>query len=313
MWYVMGGIYMTDGGSVDLTEIRLAGGAQGFNWLPVFVADERELFEKHGVTINFMRMGSLEKATEAVRDGAADLTIGPPEGAVADYVGGGNLRVIAANAVRLPMSLVARPEIGSVSDLKGKKIGTSSLREGTAIYTQILLAQHGLHYPADYEFAMAGIHTTRWEALQKGEIDCAPQPAPWNFLAEDSGYSRIGEVNEAIPEIIFAAVFGNQVWLKHNRDTVARFLTALAEAYDFVNDPANEDHCVPIFQRVTTKDDPSLARRGFVYMRDMGMWPKGLAVPEKALRTTIDLMVRASLLNESRRDDAMGVFDSSHL
>ena len=301
------------GSSGMQTEIRLAGGAQGFNWLPIFVAEERKLFEKHGITITFMRMGSLEKATEAVRDGAADLTIGPPEGAVADFIGGGSLRVIASNAVRLPMSLVARPEIRTVSDLRGKKIGTSSLREGTAIYTQVLLAQHGLHYPADYEFAMAGIHTTRWDALKNGEIDCAPQPAPWNFLAEDSGYSRIGEVNEAIPEIIFAAVFGVDAWLKNNGGTIDRFLRALTDAYDFVNDGANEDFCVPIFQRVTTQDDASLARRGFTYMRDMGMWPKGLAVPEKGLKTTIDLMIRAGLLDESRRGDAMGVFDSGYL
>lgn len=313
MWYLMGGVYMTDGVGSGLTEIRLAGGAQGFNWLPVFVAEERKLFEKHGIKITFMRMGSLEKATEAVRDGAADLTIGPPEGAVADFVGGGSLRVIASNAVRLPMSLVARPGIRSVGDLRGKKIGTSSLREGTAIYTQVLLAQHGLHYPGDYEFALAGIHTTRWEALQAGEIDCAPQPAPWNFLAEDLGYSRIGEVNEAIPEIVFAAIFGSDAWLNNNRSTIARFLKALTDAYDFVNDAANEVVCVPIFQRVTTKDDPYLARRGFAYMRDMGMWPKGLAVPKRGLETTIDLMIRASLLDESSRDDAMGVFDSSYL
>lgn len=304
---------MATSATTGLTEIRLAGGAQGFNWLPVFVAEERGLFEKHGLSINFMRMGSLEKATDAVRDGEADLTIGPPEGAIADFVRGGPLRVVASNSVRLPMSLVARPEIHSAEELRGKKIGTSSLREGTAIYTQIVLAQHGLHYPGDYEFALAGIHTTRWEALQKGEIDCAPQPAPWNFLAEDAGYNLVGEVNEAIPEIIFAAVFGSDAWLKGNRDAVGRFLKALAEAYEFSNDPANEAYCVPIFQRVTTKDSEPLARRGFEFMRNMGMWPERLAVPDAGLRTTIDLMIRAGLLDETKREAAMDVFDRSYL
>lgn len=299
--------------SNNLTELRLAGGAQGFNWLPVFVARDKGLFEKYGLKIDFMRMGSLEMATDAVRDGEADLTIGPPEGAIANALEGGPLRVVAAQAVRLPMELATKPEIKSIADLKGKKIGTSSLREGTAIYTQIVLAEHGLHYPGDYEFAMAGIHTKRWDALSAGEIDCAPQPAPWNFLAADNGFNLVGRVHDAIPEIVFTGVFGRNEWLKENKDTVVRFISALAEAYDFANDPANEEFCVPIFQEITTKDSESLARRGFEYMRDLGMWPKGLQFTPKAIQTTIDLMVRADLIKDAQSAAAMGAFDLSYL
>ncbi|WP_206663457.1 ABC transporter substrate-binding protein [Aurantiacibacter suaedae] len=279
----------------------------------MFVAEKLGLFEKHGLTIDLRRMGSLELATDAVRAGDADLTIGPPEGAIADYLAGGPLRLVAAQAVRLPMALVTRPEIMTIEDLKGKTIGTSSLREGTAIYTQIVLAQHGLHYPGDDEFAMSGIHTERWEALRKCEIDCAPQPAPWSFLAEDNGYNLIARGHDAIPEIVFTAVFGCEGWLAANRDTVLRFLRALAEAYDFANDPANEDFCVPVFQSITTKDDPDLAGRGFAYMRDLGMWPEGLKITPTALATTVDLMVQTGLAGATHRDQALQAFDKSYL
>lgn len=163
-----------------LTELTLAGGAQGFNWLPVFVAEEQGLFAKHGLKIVYKRMGGVDKATAAVLEGAADLAITPPEGAVASRVNGGELRIVAANSDKLPMSLVARPGITSLAELKGKRIGTSSLTEGTAIYTQVILSREGLTYPGDYTFVLSGVHTARWEALQAGDIDCAPQPAPWN-------------------------------------------------------------------------------------------------------------------------------------
>jgi len=293
--------------------LRLAGGAQGFNWLPVFVAEELGLFAKHGIAIEYKRFGSVDKATSAVLEGEADLAITPPEGAVADFVKGGELRIVAANAVRLPMSIVARPEIGSLADLKGKNIGTSSLTEGTAIYTQIVLASQGLRYPGDYEFVLAGIHTKRWEALQAGEIDCAPQPAPWNFLAEEQGYKLIGEVNGFIPEILFTAIIGRSSWLQANRDVVVRFVKALIEAHAITNDAARQDITLPIFQRITTPDNQKLANRGLEYMRDMGMWPDRLAVPENALRTTIDLMIRAQLLDESSCGQALKAFDASYL
>ena len=293
--------------------VKLAGGAQGFNWLPVFVAEEQGMFEKRGLKIEYLRMGSVDKATTAVLDGEADLAITPPEGAVANYVRGGELRVVASNSNRLPMSIVANASIKSIAELKGKKIGTSSLTEGTAIYTQVLLAREGLNYPGDYDFALAGIHTKRWEALQAGEIDCAPQPAPWNFVAEQAGYNLIGEVNDVIPEILFAALIANRSWLEANSETVGKLLEALADAYAITNDPSREEITLPIFQRVTVPDDADLARRGLRYMRDMGMWPQGLSIPDKALDATIDLMIRAGLLDEGNRVSAAGVFDRSYL
>jgi NitT/TauT family transport system substrate-binding protein len=211
------------------------------------------------------------------------------------------------------MSLVAQPSIKSIKDLKGKKVGTSSLTEGTAIYTQLLLAKEGLKYPGDYEFELAGIHTKRWEALQAGEIDCAPQPAPWNFLAEHEGYNLIGEINDVIPQIVFAAIIGRTGWLAENRDVAVRFLQALFEAHAVTNDPSKEDITLPIFQRITTKDDAELALRGLRYMREMGMWPTNLSIPGKALETTVDLMIRANLLGETERNSAQGVFDRAYL
>ncbi|MBB5539024.1 ABC transporter substrate-binding protein [Rhizobium giardinii] len=293
--------------------LSLAGGAQGFNWLPVFIAEEHGIFARHGLTIEYKKMGTVDKATIAVLEGEADLAITPPEGAVSNFVKGGELRVIASNSNRLPMSLVAQPSIKSIKDLKGKKVGTSSLTEGTAIYTQMLLSKEGLQYPGDYEFELAGIHTKRWEALLAGEIDCAPQPAPWNFLAEREGFNLIGEINEVIPEIVFAAVIGRKNWLDGNRDVVVRFLRALIDAYAITNDPGREDVTLPIFQRITTKDDVDLAARGLSYMRDMGMWPADLFIPQAAMDTTIDLMIRATLLDEAARAVAGDVFDRGFL
>ncbi len=293
--------------------LSLAGGAQGFNWLPVFIAEEHGIFARHGLTIEYKKMGTVDKATIAVLEGEADLAITPPEGAVSNFVKGGELRVIASNSNRLPMSLVAQPSIKSIQDLKGKKVGTSSLTEGTAIYTQMLLSKEGLQYPGDYEFELAGIHTKRWEALLAGEIDCAPQPAPWNFLAEREGFNLIGEINEVIPEIVFAAVIGRENWLDGNHDVVVRFLRALIDAYAITNDPGREDVTLPIFQRITTKDDVDLAARGLRYMRDMGMWPADLSIPQAAMDTTIDLMIRANLLDEAARAVAGEVFDRGFL
>jgi ABC-type nitrate/sulfonate/bicarbonate transport system substrate-binding protein len=305
-----------DDGGVPMSErtrVRLAAGARGFNMLPVFVAEEEGLFDKHGLEVDLLLTGTVDRATAAVRDGGADLAITPPEGAVSDYVSGGALRIVAANSLRLPMSLVARSGIQNVAELRGARIGTSSLTEGTALYTQMVLQREGLFYPGDYDFVLCGMHTARWDALQTGEIDCAPQPAPWNYLAEREGYLLLCEINEIIPEIVFAAFVGSTTWAAQNRETVERLLRAMAEAHDLVNDPTRDEITLPIYQRITTPEEPELARRGLSSTRDMGMWPAGLEVPAAAWEATADLMVRAQLLTPEQRAAAAGVLDKTFL
>jgi len=285
----------------DIRTIRLAGGAQGFNWLPVFVAEELGIFAEHGLRIEYQRLGSVDKATRAVSDGAADVAITPPEGAIADAVAGGDLRIIGANAQRLPMALVAAPGITSLADLRGRRIGTSSLTEGTAIYVRRVLSTVGLEYPADYDFVLAGVHTTRWAALEAGEIDAAPQPTPWSLLAEREGFELVAEIPEFIPEIIFAAVIGRAQWLDANPDTAQRLVHALSEAHAYVNDPAGDDVTGPIYQRLTINEAPELAAAGLAETRALSMWPEGLRVADAAFATTVDCMVETELLSEDQR------------
>ena len=295
----------------ELTTIRLAGAALGFNWLPVFVAEELGLFAEHGLAVEYLRLGSVDKATAAVRAGDADLAITPPEGAITDRLAGGGLRIVAANSVRLPMSLVAQPDIMSVQQLRGKRIGTSSLTEGTAIYTQLLLQREGLRYPDDYEFVLAGVHTARWAALQSGEIDAAPQPAPWNFLAAREGYRLLGETHSVLPELVFAGIIGDAGWLGPNHGIVERFIDSLAAAHDIVNDPSQDAITSPIYQRITTPEDRDLAAQALTYTREMGMWPSGLRIAPGAIAATTEVMITAGLLAAAHREAALDTLDTT--
>ena len=68
----------------------------GFNWLPVFAAQQQGFFARHGLNVEIKRLGTVDKATAAVKSGELDMAITPPEGAIRDCVGGGNLGSLPA-------------------------------------------------------------------------------------------------------------------------------------------------------------------------------------------------------------------------
>lgn len=294
----------------DLKPLRLGAGAAGFNWLPVFLGERRGAFARHGLKLDIRRLGSVDKATAAVVSGDVDLAITPPEGAIKNCVSGGNLRVIGGNVNRLPLTLIANPRYRSIEDLRGKKLGTSSMTEGTALYTMEMLRQHGLAYPGDYEFAVVGVHPARWQALQEGTIDAAVQLIPLNFVALDAGYSSLGEVSDYIPEIVFTALIADQVWAKAHRAEIVTFMRVLLEATEWLYDPANDEELITLTAEITQAQG-KYARQALEYMRTKQTFARDLSIPPTAFAKSLELMQKAGLADADLVARASAVLDDS--
>jgi NitT/TauT family transport system substrate-binding protein len=296
--------------SADLTTLDIGGGAAGFNWLPVLAAERSGIFARNGLVVSVRRLGTVDKATAAAKSGEIQLTITPPEGAIRDCAAGGNLRVLAANVNRLPLTMIANPKFKRMEDLKGARLGTSSMTEGTALYTMEVLRQHGLNYPGDYEFAVVGVHPARWKALQEGTIDAAVQLIPLNFVAIDAGYSNLGEVSDYIPEIAFTCLIGDISWAKAHSSEVVRFIKSLIEATRLVYDPANDAMLLDI-TRELTQAEGRYGQMALDYMRSKNVFPRDCAIPEAAFAKSIELMRQAGLADDAVVAGAQRVRDDS--
>ena len=291
--------------------LRIGGGAVGFNWLPVIAAEHQGMFARRNLAIEIRRLGAVDKATAAVKNGELDLVITPPEGAIRDCVNGGNLRIIAGNANRLPLSLIANPRIKRIEELRGARLGTSSLTEGTALYTMEVLRQHGLNYPGDYEFAVVGVHPARWKALQEGAIDAAVQLIPLNFVAEDAGYRNLGEVTDYIPQIVFTAMIVDRAATESRREQIVAFLSGVIEGTKWVYDSANDEALLTI-TRELTQAEGKYGRQALNYMRHKRVFSPDLSIPDAAFAKSIELMHKAGLADDRLMANARNVLDDSY-
>jgi ABC-type nitrate/sulfonate/bicarbonate transport system substrate-binding protein len=207
-----------------MREITVGVVAPAYVNVPLWIAQERGFLEHHGLAVTENILGTTHGVTQALRDGTVDIALGSPEGSIADAVAGGPLRVVAGLIDRPPLSMIALARHKTFDDLRGGRIGTSSLTEGTRHVAERMLAAHGLTYPADYQWALEGSHVERWKALQAGTIDAALQMIPYDAMAVDAGFTDLGPVTK---EFALSTVC---IKLPAERDIVPPFLQALAEA-----------------------------------------------------------------------------------
>jgi ABC-type nitrate/sulfonate/bicarbonate transport system substrate-binding protein len=199
--------------------------------MPLWAARHAGFFASEGLSVSIQLIEAIDEVTQHLRDGDLDLALGVTENVILDREQGGRLQVVGGNVNKLPFSLIARPHIRSYADLRGARIGVSSVRSGSSSLVMKLLAGHGLRHPQDYDLVPVGPILARWELLQKGEIDAGLQGAPLNHIAVDSGYSDLGSPRSEFPDFQFTSLDADADWARRNEDILIRFLRAFLRAH----------------------------------------------------------------------------------
>lgn len=189
--------------------------------VPLWAAQDVGAFEQLGLEVEVRTIGSTEGTTDALLAGEIDAAFATPDPAL---VNPDRAIIVAGLVDRPPLALVCRKGLTSFEELRGRRIGTTSLREGTVQIIRAMLAQHELHYPGDYSLVIAGAHPQRWRALQDGTIDAAMQLMPFDFIAADAGYPVLGRAEDVVPEFAFGSVCVRTDW---PLDVTHRFRDAL--------------------------------------------------------------------------------------
>ena len=287
-----------------MREIAVGVVAPAYVNIPLWLAQQRGFLERRGLRAAERVLGTTHGVTNALRDGEVDIALTAPEGSIADAVAGGPLRVVAGLIDRPPLSMVALPRHHTFGDLRGGRIGTSSLTEGTRHVAERMLAAHGLAYPADYDFALEGSHVERWKALQAGTIDAALQMIPYDYMAADADFTDLGPVTEDFA--LNAACIGPLA----ERAWVTPFLQALSEAADWFRGNIEESAALAAAH---TSIEPRYALRACEALAADGVIPRDLRSGPAALAAVIGALRSSGLIPPEGPDPVAAALDYSYL
>lgn len=210
--------------------------------LPMYVAQQEGLFEKHNVNVEFIPVASAPERDQLVAAGGADGTINE------------TLAVMLFNKEKVQMQVVryalrptagnghffilasAKSGISSVDGLKGVEIGVS---QGTVIeyVTERLLQADGFTADEIKTIAVPKI-PDRMALLASGELPAGVMPDPLASLVVSQGGMIVTD-DSSHPEYGFSVISFRKDVIDANPEAVQGFLAAIEEATELLNaDPA---------------------------------------------------------------------------
>lgn len=141
---------------------------------------------------------------------------------------GANLALVTGATNRQVFSLMAKPEVKSVGDLRGKKIGITRIGSSTHTSALYALGQAGLR-PNDYQILPLMEVPNIFTALAAGQIDAGVVSPPTNSRARKAGFRELVDLAKDGPEYVSVAVGTSRSYIGANEDTVRRVVRSYAE------------------------------------------------------------------------------------
>ncbi|MET0643755.1 MAG: ABC transporter substrate-binding protein, partial [Candidatus Binatia bacterium] len=144
-------------------------------------------------------------------------------------------RAVFFGATRPNYFLMAKPQIKSVAELKGKYIGMARFGDTVELATQVALAREGLDPQRDAVPIMIGFPSTRVAALTAGSIDATIAVPPDNVLLRQQGFRELLFLGDAIefPSNGFATT---ERQLSEKRELTKRVVRALYRGLIFARE-----------------------------------------------------------------------------
>lgn len=280
---------------------------------PIYVAQEKKMYEKNGIRLEVIVIRGATNTTRAVLSETVPIGRINPDYVITAIEKGAKVRILSGNMEKIPYDVLARPEIKSGADLKGKTIGVSTLTGGTTLMVEEVLEKAYNLKKGDYKLLVVGTSPDRYAALKGGSVHATFMGPPFNFRAAKDGFRKLVTFHEILGPIQFTADFAHTNYLKAHRDEVVKYLKSMIEATQWLYDPKNKEEAIAIHMKAL-KSKPEVAGQDYKFLvEEFQPFPKTGAVSGVAMEKTMQLRVKQGLYKGKKVPSYTEYVDSSFI
>jgi len=140
---------------------------------PYFVADELGYWEEEGIEVEFEWTAGSSQAIQLLGSGKVDFTAANHDALIFANHKGANMKSVFQEHTKCEFQFAVpkNSPIKKLEDLKGKKIGVSSMASGFVPYAQAAFFEAGMDPEKDLNLLEVGSGSGAATAIESGEVD----------------------------------------------------------------------------------------------------------------------------------------------
>jgi NitT/TauT family transport system substrate-binding protein len=176
--------------------MRIAYSSISGAYLGIWVAHDAGLFAKEGLDDQMILIPSATQLAQVTVAGDVDIASlggGPMMAAV---LSGADLKVIGNNVNKMIFSIHTKPEVKTVEELRGKRIGVSRFGSSSDVSARYALRKFNLDPQKDVILLQLGSMSSIFGALRSGAVDGALVSPPTQFLSEKLGFKELVSITD---------------------------------------------------------------------------------------------------------------------
>src|SRR5262245_47204799 len=214
---------------------------EGIANLPLWIGMDRGYLKNAGVEITLhatkgaipqmqdVMAGKYQIAATAMDNLAGfaegQVEVKPPEG----------FDVVALAGVHSGTNyVVARPEIKTFADIKGKTVSVDAIQSGYGFVLYRVLEDNGLRFNVDYKIIAVGSGPARLESMKAGTSVAAVLSAPNDIEAKKLGFNVLADTVAALGAYQATVFAARRSWARDNKPAILAFLRATIAAADSI-------------------------------------------------------------------------------
>jgi len=279
---------VTPARAADTVIVGTVGSASANLW-PVFIGINKGFFAEQDLKIDVVYVQSSAQMVQQLTAGSLEMTMSTglvdPIRAIEK---GSPIAIVRFESQSPPYALVAKPNIKTFAELKGKTISLGGPKDITRIYVERMLAPSGVK-PGEFDMVFAGATSARAQALLSGAVDAAILLPPFNFQARAQGFNELGLTVDFAPDLPFSGTVVNNGWAKAHPALLSRVLAAHAKAVAWFYQDANRTEAVKMMVAVSSLKQDEVEKAYDFFRKGKFFEPTG-KISRKRLGALVDAL-----------------------
>ncbi|HLH26170.1 MAG TPA: ABC transporter substrate-binding protein [Chloroflexota bacterium] len=220
-----------------------------------YTALDNGIFQKYGMNVQHTVIRSSGAALAAMTSGEIQFLYCAAAAVIPGMASGIEAKIVADPLQGLPYVMIARPDVHTMTDLRGKSLAITRPGDLDDLVSRQALEHFGLKPNEDVQLRpIGGSQPERYQALLANIVQGIAITPPLDAQARKDGMNVIYQLSDLNVPFVYSAVEAPNRVIRENPQLVQRFVAAIAEGVYFTE--KNPEVARASLRKVLDLDDP---------------------------------------------------------